>query len=142
MTNDQFKTATLRVVKFHLHSMLSLREMTAIHGISPEVLIDDVAKHLIVKLKMFLVEGLKESHGAVKRVEYYADWRQAFKARWFDNRLFRWLIRRYPIRMTVVEVQQTVNVTRVCPHLPITDEAARDGRTHFQFLMPQDYRNW
>lgn len=142
INDHQFKTATLRVVKFHLHSMLSLREMTAIHGISPEVLIDNAARCLVMNLKMFLVEGQKESYGAVKRVEFHADWRQAFKARWFNNRLLRWLIRRYPIRMTVVEVQQTVNVTRVCPHLPITDEAARDGRTHFHFLMPQDHRGW
>lgn len=141
-TNDHIKTATLRVVKFHLHNMLSLRELTAIHGMSPEVLVDEQARRLVINLKMFLVEGLKESYGATKRIEYHADWRQAFKARWFNNRLLRWLIRRYPIKMTVVDVPQTMNVTRVCPHLPITEEAARDGRAHLQFLMPQDYRGW
>lgn len=33
-----------------------------------------------------------------KRIEYPADWWQAFKARWFA----RWMLRRWPARMTVI----------------------------------------
>jgi len=140
LTRNQIKQITLQVVKFNLNTALSLREMTSIHAISPEILIDEMVQRLVVNLKIFLVQGHREEYGSVKRIEYHADWRQSFKARWFNNRLLRWLIRRYPIRMTTVEVQQHVTVTRVCPHLPVTQEAVRDGRTHISFLT--DERGW
>jgi hypothetical protein len=138
--DSRVRDAAFKILKFQLAQALDTRAMRVLHGVEPQVMIDATAQQLVMRLKVFLVQGHTEQAGGEKVVEYPADWWQAFRARWFDNRLLRWHLRRHPVRMAAVRVPQLINVTRVCPHLPVTEEAARHGYTHIAYLV--DEKRW
>jgi hypothetical protein len=130
----EFTRATLRVLEYRLAQAISEREIVLSGGsVEARVIIDEAARRVVEELSVFLAEGAKTSHGGEVVVEHHADWRQAFKARWFDYRPLRWLLRKYPVKMTKVKVPQTINVTRMCPHIPMTKDDLR--RRHLEFLM-------
>jgi hypothetical protein len=108
-----------------------------IHGISSDVLIDEISQRIVMQLKMFIAKGSTEVSSGVERVKYPETWWQAFKLANFNNKMMRWFLRWRPVKYTTVSIPQSITVTKVCPHLPVTDEAARNGRMHFEFLDPQ-----
>lgn len=132
---SESQRATLEVIRYHLTKRLSERELYFASGnVEAAAWVDLAARDLVAQLEVFLVKGKTTSGGASETVSYPADWWQAFKARWFDYRTLRWLLRKYPVRMTEVKVQTRYEVTRVCPHIPIPQDAARNRRYRVEFL--------
>lgn len=129
---DSYRQACLTVGHAVIADAIGERQLALpAHHLDLQVTWDHVYRRMLVHLSaMFAAGDRVESHEV--EVKYLADWRQAFKARWFDYRPLRWLLRRYPPQYTTRKVR-TVSVTRVCPHLPLDKEAMRRG--HYEFLL-------
>lgn len=73
--------------------------------IDPQVRTMKVGDQLFAQLKGYLWG----ERAYIEYVRYPDDWWEAFKERWFP----RWLLKRYPVRLTEV----VIDVTRLYPHL-------------------------
>lgn len=80
-------------------------------------------RHLVSTLHTTLV-GNSFDVDAVT-VRWPADWRQAFKERWFPA----WLLRRFPVKYAEKTVRR--RVTKVCPHLDVPQE----DPAHIEYLI-------
>lgn len=135
-----YQRVSLRVLKTAITQSISAGQLRTCPGaVEVDVVMDHAANALVQRLVLFLAEGQRTESTAEVVVEWPADWWQAFKARWFDCRLLRWVLRRYPVRKAVRRVPQRVELIRVCPHLPIVGDVTRQGHYHVEFLM-QDNR--
>lgn len=99
---------------------------------------DQASRCLVAELEWFIAGKSKEEYTDHEEVIYPADWWQAFKQRWLDYRLLRWVLRRYPAKMTTVRIAKKTLVTNhVCPHLPVGNRA-KDGSRCIRFAMSVD----
>ena len=134
--DGKFKQATLDAVVFGLAQRISEREtMLAAGNAGVAAVIDEATSDLLIRLDIYLAGGRPVEHSHTERVSWPADWRQAFKARWFDCRPLRWLLRRCPVVMAHRDVPQRLTVHRVCPHLPIPSDASGSRRRCVTFLL-------
>lgn len=131
----EFQRVTLEVIKYRLTKAIHERELFFAAGnIDASAMIDQMSRSLVAELTVFMLKGRTSTGSATESVTFPADWWQVFKERWFKYRLTRWLTRRYPVRYTTVKVPTHYEITRVCPHVPIPQDAAKNRRLCVEFL--------
>lgn len=131
-----YKRVAVETMVFSVQSHMSKLDMAlARDQIELACRIDEVSQALVAEIRWWMA-GKRETDATETTIEHPADWWQAFKARWFDNRLLRWLLRRYPVRMAQHKVAtQIVHETRVCPHLPLVRNSKGGFASHTTFLF-------
>ncbi len=139
MTKPNYETIVLQVANVAVSEAIDRRKLLIARN-QVEILaaMEMMSGNLVVYLQAYLAAGDRQQVGE-DTVTYLADWRQWFKARWFNNRMLRWLLRKYPLRHKTIKVP-TVWITRVCPHLaiPIGSNKFEILKPHFDHCLTKD----
>ena len=122
------KELTAAIVHVHARSLLS--DLAFLRNtMSVQTYINNVTGQMVVDLKASVLA--MPTRRVLLKVQYPADWWQAFRARWFPA----WWLRRWPIEYEVVEVDEQL-YGAICPHVDVKVNAE-----HFKWLAQHAERN-
>jgi hypothetical protein len=68
-----------------------------------------------------------------KEIKYPANWKEAFKERWFP----KWMLERYPVRYTVFIVDAKILYPNFVYHIPENNIELRDRRIKLDLWQSQ-----
>jgi hypothetical protein len=124
-----FNLTTIRVEEMLKESDIAIR-MNRVHVTQ---LMNERLRGLVIQLNYHLAAGDRQVV-ETKTQALHADWKQMFKAKYFHrSRLGRWLLKKYPIRMTHLK-HETLVITRMCPHVNLPPNNNR----HVEFMVLKD----
>lgn len=95
--------------------------------LSVEQQMDGLMRRMIFSLRAYVAANQEEKR--CRTFRWHATWWDHFK----DEVMPDWFKRRYPVQWIGEEVQ-ILNITRMCPHLPINDRNDGFWREHAEWL--------
>lgn len=96
LTSNIIETINLDIQKFIMHEEISYKDL------------EKLLIHFDIQRSAFSQNYILRFYASIaaqkldeKRCQYPADWKEAFKERWFP----KWLLKRYPVKYTYIEMK-------------------------------------
>ena len=124
----EFERFFAKKIRFAIQSQLEANRSVFKDAAEVEFMMDDCSRKMVARLEVMLA-GDDKREVPRRTVSHPLTWWDHFKLERFPQ----WLLSRFPARMKHHEIECTVNITRVCPHIAVP----RDNRAlylHWAFI--------